>query len=96
MEDEDSVDTIQSLEAIRNTVQNTISDAPVEILVTPPPQTGFTSTATPNQSSSDDGIMICENGLDFFADTILSPELSATCDKLLASHSISSLQDGLL
>lgn len=99
VEDEDLVDAsddniIQSLEAIRSKLQDTISDAPVEILVNPPPQTGLTST--PNHSSPDDGITVYDNGLDLFASTILSPELSATCEELLASHSISSSQDEVL
>lgn len=60
----------------------------------PPLATDYSHfTSTPNNSSPDDGITVCENGLDLFANTILSPELSATCEKLMASHS--GLQDDL-
>ena len=97
VEDEDIVDgenVIESLEAIKSQLQDTMSDTPVEILVSEPPLTGFTHfTSTPNHSSPDDGITVCDNGLDLFANTILSPELSATCEQLMASHSTSSSQD---
>jgi len=98
--DEDSVDgndesVIQSLEAIKSKLEDTLSDSPVEILVSPPPQTGFAHcTSTPNHSSPDDGITISENGLDSFASIILSPELSAKCEELMGNHS--GLQDGEL
>lgn len=93
VEDEDNV--IQSLDAIQSQLKDTMSDTPVEILVSPPPSAGLTHfTSTPNNSSPDDGITV-ENGLDLFANTILSPELSATCEELMASHSISGSQDAL-
>ena len=101
IEDEDLIDSsdqvIQSLDAIKNQLQDTFSDTPVEILVSPPISTGLSHiTSTPNNSSPDDGITVCENGLDFFANTILSPELSATCEELMASQSTTSSQDAPL
>ena len=101
VEDEDSVDSsdkvIQSLDAIKNQLQDAISDTPVEILVSPPISAGSTHiTSTPNNSSPDDGITVCENGLDLFADTILSPELSATCEELMASQPTTRSHDALL
>ena len=98
VEDEDAVDSddhvIRSLDAIKDQLQHTMSDTPVEILVSPPQSTGCSRfTSTPNQSSPDDGITVCENGLDVFANTILSPELSATCEELMASQSIPASKD---
>lgn len=99
IEDEDSVDSnneniIQSLEAIKSKLEGTMSDTPGEILVSPLALTGLSHVAsTPNHSSPDDGITICENGLDLFASTILSPELSATCEELMASQSESPTMD---
>ena len=99
-EDEDLVDCneniIESLEAIKSKLQNTMSDSPVEILVSEPPLAGYTHfTSTPNHSSPDDGITVCDNGLDLFANTILSPELSATCEELMANHSSSDSPDDM-
>ena len=101
VEAEDSVDSnsenvIESLEAIKSKLQDAMSDSPVEILVSEPPLTGFNHfTSTPSHSSPDDGITVCDNGLDLFANTILSPELSATCEELMASHLMASSQDDL-